>query len=467
MALGKTKMRREEFADGHAVVVGAGPAGLLAARVLADRFGEVTLLDRDAVGSGAPAAPVGVAGGPGFRKGAPQARHLHTLTARGAGILERYFPGLDAELDSLGCPAVDQALDAVTDTPAGRLPRFPSGLVVRSASRALLEERIRHRLLGDHPNVHVRGGVEATGLLLKGRKTVGVGIRSRDGATADAGDGTFAADLVVDASGVGSRAPGWLRQLGFDPPEEEVVDAGLVYATRWYRAPEGPLGGLPDGVLGAAVLPDGPRNPRGGTMRLVEGGLLTVVLVGLMGRNPPTDEAGFLQFASDLPSPAIHRAIERLTPASPIYGFRRTANRRRRYERARLPEGFLVAGDAATALNPSYGTGVTAAALSATALEEALDGGARGLGRRFHRLQARAVKPCWTTTTSSDRLWAEGSPGPVARLLHRVSDGVFALATEDPATAEALLRVKNVVEGPASLARPRVLLPALRRALLP
>lgn len=454
----------DPLADGHAVVVGAGPAGLLAARVLADRFAGVTLVDRDAPGMGA--APAGIAGGPGFRKGAPQGRHLHTLTVRGAEILERYFPGLDAELGALGCPAVDQALDAVTDTPAGRLPRFRSGLVVRSASRALLEERLRGRLLEGHPNVRLRGGVEATGLLLKGRRTVGIEVRTRSTGAA----GELPADLVVDASGAGSRAPAWLRASGFGVPAEEVVDAGLVYATRWYRAPEGPLEGLPDGVLGAAVLPDGARNPRGGTMRRVEGGLLTVVLVGLMGRNPPTDEAGFLRFARDLPSRAIHDALRPLTPLSPVYGFRRTANRRRRYDRTRLPEGFLVAGDAATALNPSYGTGMTAAALSATALEEALrrtpGAGARGLGRRFHRLQERAVRPCWTTTTSSDRIWAEEAPGPAARLLHRLSDGVFAHAARDASTAEALLRVKNVVEGPAALARPHILLPALRRALL-
>jgi len=204
-------------------------------------------------------------------------------------------------------------------------------------------------------------------------------------------------------------------------------------------------------------------------MRLVEGELLTVVLVGLMGEYPPTDETGFLRFARRLPSPVIHDAARGLEPASPIYGFRRTANRRRRYEGARLPEGFLVAGDAATALNPSYGTGVTAAALSATALEEALAGGLPRLERRFHRLQARAVRPCWKMTTSSDRLWAVGpdGAGSLARLLYRVSDEVFALAVEDPSVAGTLLRVKNVVEPPTALARPRILLPALRRALRP
>ena len=50
----------------HAVVVGGSMAGLLAARVLADAFARVTIVDRDHVPDG-----------PVFRKGVPQSRHLH------------------------------------------------------------------------------------------------------------------------------------------------------------------------------------------------------------------------------------------------------------------------------------------------------------------------------------------------------------------------------------------------------
>src|SRR3989337_47569 len=97
----------------RAVVVGAGIGGLLAGRVLAGYFDQVTILDRDAF----PLVPTG-------RKGVPQGRHLHSLATRGGEILERYFPGLDTELADAGCPTLDQAWDIHTDTPAGRLPRF-------------------------------------------------------------------------------------------------------------------------------------------------------------------------------------------------------------------------------------------------------------------------------------------------------------------------------------------------------
>ncbi|WP_166395048.1 NAD(P)/FAD-dependent oxidoreductase [Rubrobacter marinus] len=208
-------------------------------------------------------------------------------------------------------------------------------------------------------------------------------------------------------------------------------------------------------------------------MRRVEGGLWTVVLVGIGGDYPPTDEDEFVEFARSLHSPAIYEAIKDAEPVSPVYGYRRTANRRRRYDRARLPENFLVLGDAACVLNPSYGSGMTAAALSAEALDACLRESRRrgpvshGFGRRFHKRQLRAVAPCWTLTANSDRQWASATPeelGPARRVLHRVSEEVMGLAVEREDVARALLETKNLLAPPSALLRPGILLPALWRA---
>jgi glycine/D-amino acid oxidase-like deaminating enzyme len=70
-------------AGSHAIVIGGSMVGLLAARVLADHFDHVTIVERDRLPEG-----------PAPRKGLPQARHIHQILVQGKLILEQLFPGL-------------------------------------------------------------------------------------------------------------------------------------------------------------------------------------------------------------------------------------------------------------------------------------------------------------------------------------------------------------------------------------
>ena len=65
----------------HAVVLGGSLAGLLAARILADHFDKVTILERD-----------GYLETTEVRKGIPQANHVHGLLLRGRQVLEAWVP---------------------------------------------------------------------------------------------------------------------------------------------------------------------------------------------------------------------------------------------------------------------------------------------------------------------------------------------------------------------------------------
>jgi len=80
----------------HAVVLGASIAGMLAARVLADHFDTVTVVERDVLGDA-----------PETRRGVPQGRHLHGLLLRGAQALRRAVPGFLDELVADGAPCFD------------------------------------------------------------------------------------------------------------------------------------------------------------------------------------------------------------------------------------------------------------------------------------------------------------------------------------------------------------------------
>ena len=61
---------------GHAVVLGGSIAGLLAARVLADRYPRVTVVERDRLPSTVE-----------HRRGLPHGRHVHGMLPRGLQIL--------------------------------------------------------------------------------------------------------------------------------------------------------------------------------------------------------------------------------------------------------------------------------------------------------------------------------------------------------------------------------------------
>ena len=111
----------------RAVVLGASMAGLLAARVLTDGYGQVTVIDRDEL----PVSPT-------HRRGVPHGRHIHALAARGQQVLEELFPGLTAELIAHGAPAGDILTDARLYVSGHRFAQAPTGLMLLCASRPFL-----------------------------------------------------------------------------------------------------------------------------------------------------------------------------------------------------------------------------------------------------------------------------------------------------------------------------------------
>jgi 2-polyprenyl-6-methoxyphenol hydroxylase-like FAD-dependent oxidoreductase len=97
---------------GQAVVLGAGMAGLLAARVLADAYQQVTVIERDPL----PQMP-------SSRKGVPQGRHAHLLVPGGAQILGELFPGLLDGLAAGGTPVIGDYAE-LRFAPGGHLLRL-------------------------------------------------------------------------------------------------------------------------------------------------------------------------------------------------------------------------------------------------------------------------------------------------------------------------------------------------------
>lgn len=443
----------------HAVVLGGSLAGLLAARALARHFDRVTVIERDAYPSNT-----------AVRKGVPQAGHVHALMRRGQQAIEELFPGILEELLADGAHLVDVAGEVAWLTPAGWGTRFPSDLKLVGFTRPLLDLHVRRRLAYD-PRVCILEETE-TLRLLPGAENGVRGVLCRTRRTGRSEE-ELRADLFVDATGRGSRAPRWLEELGYRAPEETVVNGFLGYASRLYRVPAG----VASDWKGAYVQLAPPERTRGGIMLPVEGGRWLVTLLGGGRDYPPTDDEGFLEFARGLASPVIYDAIKEAEPLTPVRSHRATENRRRHYERLhRQPDNFLVMGDAACAFNPVYGQGMTAAALGALALDESLceqrrrhaSGETGGLARRFQRRLAKANAAPWLLATGEDfryRGVEGGAPGVVTRLMHRYMDAVVRLATRDEVVRRVLLENVHMLKTPPSLFHPRVSLRVLAQTL--
>jgi 2-polyprenyl-6-methoxyphenol hydroxylase-like FAD-dependent oxidoreductase len=410
---------------GHAVVVGASMAGLLAARTLAESFARVTVLDRDTL----PEKAV-------HRRGVPQDRHVHAVQPRGLRQLEELLSGLTAELVDAGAVPGTMRFHL-----SGHLIIPTGGGPSLFASRPLIEHRVRARVAA-LPTVTIRARCPVTGLLAGGDRVVGV----------RAGDAGVAADLVVDATGRGSRTPLWLAELGYPAPREDRVEVVLRYATRTYRLRPGAL------RHDAAVLIVATRAvPRGALLAALEDGRHIVTATGMGPDAPPTDPAGFDRFLTRLPAPDIAEALTDAEPLDDPVGFRFPASVRRRYERlTRFPDGLVVLGDGVCSFNPIYGQGMTVAALQAAALRDELTRGDAFCARRYFRTVATILDAPWIVAAGADfaHPHVTGPRGFTIRLFNHYLPRVHAAAARDPVIATAFLRVTGMLDPPIALLRP-------------
>lgn len=444
----------------HAVVLGGSVAGLLAARVLSDHARRVTVFDRDRPAGDAP------------RRGVPQGHHIHILLRAGLLALDELFPGLldDMRRDP-AVPKIDLAGDLAWRHLGHWKVRFGSEYESFPQTRPALEARLRRRVEA-LPNVTFHWQTEVEGLVFDaaGETVRGVEIRPASGGGSSSGAArSVAADLVVDATGRGSRLPGWLSQAGFAAPREEVQEIGLTYTTAVFRRRA--HGEDWQALYVSPRHPAGPEGARAGAMFPIGDDLWVTTLMGYGGEAAPTDLPGFLTYARSLAAPHVTEALESAEPAGEIHRIRIPRQVRRRYEGLRrLPGGLLPLGDALCAFDPVFGQGMTAAALEARELARLLarrrlrSGAAKRLPRAFLRRAARILDRPWSVVTGEAfRLPHLASRRPLpARLLHRYGERLAAVAAHDTAVAASFYRVMHLLDAPLALLHPRLVWRVLR-----
>ncbi|MGY2075585.1 FAD-dependent oxidoreductase [Blastococcus sp. SYSU DS0828] len=426
----------------HAVVLGAGMAGLVHAVPLARRFDRVTLVDRDVLPEG-----------PADRRGVPQGQHIHLLVPGGLTRLEQLLPGIVDDLAAGGAHVIP-APEWRFHMGGGQLDLTGSELCITGATRPLIEGVVRDRVRA-LDGVEVLDGWAARGLRTTADRTRVTGVRLRS--EADTGEErTLDADLVVDTTGRGSRSPHWLAELGYELPAEERLKVDVHYTTRLFRRDPADLGG------GRNVLIDVPPGGRRGAAALaVEEGRWLVTLIGMLGERPPADLAGFTDYAASLWSSDLHDVVAGAEPVGDAVRTAFPAFSRRRYDRLRrLPERYLVAGDAVCSFDPRFGQGMTVAIIEALELARVLDAhGLDHVGLRTLSAARWAVQDAWDLATGSDLAHPDvDGPRPVSwRLTTAYLQRLLPAAHHDPQVAEAFIRVVGMLSRPQALTHPRLL----------
>ena len=428
------------------MVLGASMAGLLAARVLTDFYDHVTVIERDQLDDSA--AP---------RRGVPQSRQPHVILARCGQIMEELLPGIGRELVAAGAHEWrDGDLSRLYTrfgghlvTRSGRIPN-PDALNLFYASRPFIESHVRRRVRA-LPTVTIADGHDVDSLSGGAGAVTGVRITDRADQTSQHLD----ADLVVDATGRGSRTPAFLETMGYPRPHEDQLTVNISYVSMPVR--------IPREALHEHLFIDmfTPGRPRGFAMSRCENDDW-VVLIGTLGRDiaPPASVAELMRHAEQLMPAHAFTALQAGEPLGDVALHRFPASRWRRYDKmSRLPDGLLVTGDAVCSFNPIYGQGMTVASIDAVALRDCLRRGTVDLPRRFHRAAAKNIQVAWRTAVGADLALpeVEGPRTLTTKATNAFMDRVLRIAETDPWAAQEFQLVTGMMAPPTRFFRPAML----------
>lgn len=339
----------------HAIVVGAGIGGLVAAKALSSYFEAVTVLERDAL----PVEPMA-------RAGTPQARQIHVLLRGGLDALIEFFPGLEAELERAGAVRVRVGSQSLLEIPGfDPFPRRDLGFDYWCMTRPLVEFVIR-RLVERQDNIALQSRCRVVRFLEAADAGAATGVRYDE---ASGRSNELAADFILDASSRGVLTLAFLDRVGMSRPQETEIGIDLRYATGMFEIPSN----VPFDWRAVLHRPS-IQNSRGGLLVPVENSRWQVNLTAMHGQVMPDSVADFTAFAATLRMPTIHDAIETAIPVGPIYRFGFPRSLRRHFERLdRFPDRLLPLGDVICQFNPAFGQGMSVVAQEVSVLKRLLE----------------------------------------------------------------------------------------------
>ncbi len=435
---------------GHAVVIGGSISGLLVARVLADQFESVTLIERGKE----PTAPK-------VRKQVPQGYHAHLLLKSGELYLQDLFPDLVTEMKAEGSVTVDSSADLSWFHHGCWKIKYHSHLRVLTQSRPFLEWHI-HRQVSDLDNVIFRYETRAKQFITTSDKTKIIGVELHNRHTNKASE-NLDTDLLVDASGFGTQTPKLLQELGYTAPKETSVHIGLNYTSYVYECTTSN-----HDWKSLIIYPRAPQQNRGGCLLTIENNRYLLTLVSYLDDEKPRNYTEFLDFAKSLPHPEIYNFIKNLTPISDLSSYYIPKTVRRHYEKLdNFPDGLVVMGDANCRFDPIFGQGMSVAAKEAIDLGRMLAARAKrqsppnvnGLSKPFHQQVARIISTPWLLAITEAYRYPqiEGRRPFGMKFLHAYTALIFALSSTDKQVHESFMNVLHLLKEPIALFKPSIL----------
>ncbi|GLV64235.1 glutamate synthase [Bacillus mycoides] len=431
-----------------AIVIGGSMAGKFAAKALSTSFKEVIILE------------VGEKwDGKASRKRVPQSNHPHVLLKGGEKAIEELFPTITNELIEAGSIINNFTRDLKWHQFGLWKQPFIGEVHMIQQSRSLLEWHIQKRI-DQISNITIKYETLVKGLLVDGKlnKVCGVKVKYLEACMQE----EVYADIVIDASGFGSKSIEWLREYEIEVKEEKVrID--LFYATKMFKLKENEE----LDCCNMLMSPSFPENPYGVLIQTIEDNRYFVTFSGYANEKAPQTDDEFYDFAENLSIPNVTKFLNEAEGITDIKTYKIPYQVRRRFDLvSNVPEGLLVVGDAQCRFDPVFGQGVSVAAMESHQLQLLLQGRKqldKTFTQQFYKKAANIIETPWDMTTTEisrhPQLKRELTTKQKFQLWY--TKQIYRLSASDSDVYIRLVRVMNLIRSPFHLFHPKVLLAVL------
>ncbi|PGS26088.1 glutamate synthase [Bacillus cereus] len=431
-----------------AIVIGGSIAGKLAAKALSTAFKEVIIIEAGERWDGKSS-----------RKRVPQSNHPHVLLKGGEKAIEELFPNITNELIEAGSVVHNFTRDLKWHQFGLWKQPFTGEVHMIQQSRFLLEWHIQKRI-DQVSNITIKYETFIEGILIdrKRNKVCGVKAKCLETGTQE----EIQADIVVDASGFGSKSIAWLREYNIEVQEEKArID--LFYTTRMFKLKENEK----LDYCNTLMSPSFPDNPYGVLIQTIEDHRYFVTFSGYANEKAPQTDEEFYNFAENLSISNVTDFLNKAEAISHIKTYKIPYQVRRRFDLVdNLPERLLVVGDAHCRFDPVFGQGVSVAAMEAHQLQVLLQRKQKldsAFTNQFYKETTHIIQTPWEMTTTEisrhPQLKRELTIKQKFQLWY--TKQIYQLSASDSDVYIRLVRVMNLIRSPFHLFHPKVLFAVL------